>query len=126
MNGGQSKYIFRDCYCLFEQLSDPTPTCTLVTKADIDQARSTTNGMQSISKSDIINAFDNVPLSDFIHGIMGIVPSEMLHLSGTDILMYMFTAVDQLLGKKKSNKKGKELFDELHRCLVIEAQRQSK
>ena len=126
MNGSNAKYPFRDCYCPLEQLSDSIPTCTLVTTQDIDEARLTSHGIKAISKLNIINAFDNCPMSDSIHGIMGIVPSEMLHVSGTGILMYMLAAVDQLLGKKKSNKQGKELFDELHRCLVMDAQRQSE
>ncbi len=37
-NSGKVKYIYWDCLCLFEQLSDPKPQCQLVTLADFAHA----------------------------------------------------------------------------------------
>jgi len=31
VNGGLPKYLYRDCKCLFEELSSPTPSCSLIT-----------------------------------------------------------------------------------------------
>jgi hypothetical protein len=126
MNRGKANYIYRDCYCSFNKLSNPTPRCKLVTIADINQARASTDGLNSISKLNINNAFDGVPISDNIHGIASIVPAEMLHISGTGILKYKFKSVWEMIGKKNANKTEKGLFDELHHCLVLDAQCQSE
>ena len=126
MNGGKPQYIYRDCYCEHDQMSHCRPTCNLVTLADIKEARKSEDGMARISKKNIRNAFDNVPLSDAIHGIFGVVPAEMLHVSGTGLLKYMFKCLCNLIGSEKKNKAEKEAFDDLHRCLVGDAQRQSE
>ncbi len=125
MNGGRPQYIYRDCYCSHEQMSCPRSQCRLITLADIEQARQTENGLTLISKK-IQNAFDNVPLSDFIHGILGVTPSEMLHVSRTGLLKYIFKCISNLIGSEKKNKREKEAFDDLHRCLVGDAQCQSE
>jgi len=126
MNGGRPKYIYRDCYCKHKHMSRPTPKCQLITIADIAQARLTDDGLTLISKKKIRNAFDNVPLSDLEHGIFGVVPAEMLHVSGTGLLKYIFKCLCNLIGTEKKNKHEKEAFDDLHRCLVGDAQRQSE
>jgi len=33
--GGLPKYIYRDCKCLFEELSSPIPSCSLITLAEL-------------------------------------------------------------------------------------------
>ena len=126
-NGGKPKFIWRDCKCLFHQLSDPDPQCELITIKEMENARSTVDGLDDLCKKDIDNAFKNVPLSDLIHGLLGCVPAEMLHVSGVGLLKYMFKSLDILIGvvKKKKNK-DKEDFDDLHRCLVQIAQKQSE
>ena len=125
-NGGQPKYIYRDCYCEMEQLSNPRPQCKLITIADIKRESQTPDGLANLSKKKIQNAFDGVPLSDNVHGLLGIVPAEMLHISGTGLLKYLFKSLCELIGTENSNKKEKEAFDDLHRCLVMDAQRQSE
>ena len=41
-------------------------------------------------------------LSDFIHGILGVVPAEMLHVSGTGLLKYIFKCLCNLIGLEKN------------------------
>ena len=125
-NGGKPKYIYRDCYCEMEQLSNPWPKCKLVTIDDIMRASQTPDGLANLSKKKIQNAFEGVPLSDNVHGLLGIVPAEMLHISGTGLLKYLFKSLGELIGTENSNKKEKEDFDDLHRCLVMDAKRQSE
>ena len=67
-----------------------------------------------------------MPLSDNVHGLLGIVPAEMLHISGTGLLKYLFKSLCELIGTENSNKRGKEAFDDLHCCLVMDAQCQSE
>ncbi len=50
----------------------------------------------------------------------------MLHISGVGLLKYMFASLECLISLTQSKKRDQESFDDLHRCIVIDAQRQSK
>ncbi len=43
------------------------------------------------------NAVENVPFGDLKYGLLGSVPAEMLHVSGTGILKHMFGCLDNLI-----------------------------
>ena len=73
-------------------------------------------------KNAIKNAFDNFWFGDQTYGLLGSVPAEMLHVSGTGILKYIFEYLENLI----AGDIDKETFDDLHRCLVRDAQRQSE
>ncbi len=66
------------------------------------------------------NAFENVPFADQVYGLLGSVPAEMLHVSGTGLSKHMFGCLDGLIGGAKSKKRDKESFDDLsllsHQC----------
>ncbi len=59
-------------------------------------------------------AFDDVPLSNVQHRLMGCIPAEMLHESGTGLLKYIFVSLCDLIGSEKNKKKEREQFDDLH------------
>jgi len=122
MNGSNMKYPYRDCKCELHELSNPRPKCKLVTLNDIRTATNTPNGLASLSKKKIKNAFDDVWFGDQTYGLLGSVPAEMLHVSGTGILKYIFENLENLI----AGDIDKETFDDLHRCLVRDAQRQSE
>ncbi len=42
----------------------------------------------------ISNAFENVPFGDLKYGLLGSVPAEMLHVSGTGLHKHMFGCID--------------------------------
>jgi hypothetical protein len=107
MNGGRPKYIFPDCKCLFEDLSSPIANCHLITSEEIKQAGLTNNGLANLYKKNISNAFENVPFADQVFGLLGSVPAEMLHVSGTGLLKHMFGCLDGLIGGTKSKKETK-------------------
>ena len=86
----------------------------------------TNDGLTNLCKKNISNAFENVPFADQVFGLLGSVPAEMLHVSGMGLLKHMFGCLDGLIGGTKSKKRDKESFDDLHHCLVINAERQSK
>ncbi len=86
----------------------------------------TNDGLTNLCKKNISNAFENVPFVDQVYGLLGSVPAEMLHVSGMGFLKHMFGCLDGLIGGEKSRKRYKESFDDLHCCLVINAERQSK
>ncbi len=87
MNGGKPKYIFQDCMFLNHEMSSPVSQCCLITLADIQAVKLQDDGLTDLCKKDIFNAFEGVPLADQWHGLLGCVPSEMLHVSGTGILI---------------------------------------
>jgi hypothetical protein len=45
MNGGWSKLIYRDCRCLFDDLSIPIVTCSFITSEKLKQTRLTKDGL---------------------------------------------------------------------------------
>jgi hypothetical protein len=49
-------------------------------------------------QKNISNAFENVPFGDLKYGLLGFVPAEMLHVSGTGLLKHMFGCLDNLIG----------------------------
>jgi hypothetical protein len=105
MNRGRPKYIYRDCKCLFEDLSSPIANCHLITSEEIKQARLTDDGLTNLCKKDISNAFENVPFANQVYRLLGSVPAEMLHVSDTGLLKHMFGCLDGLIGGAKSKKR---------------------
>jgi hypothetical protein len=97
-----------------------------VTLADLAYAQLTDGDLKNLNKKNIVNAFDDVPLSDVEHGLMGCVLTEMLHVSETGLLKYIFISLCDLIGSEKNKKKEREHFDDLHGCLVQVAQHQSE
>jgi hypothetical protein len=57
---------------------------------------------------------------------MGCAPTEMLHVSGTGLLKHIFVSLCDLIGSEKNKTKERDQFDDLHQCLVQDAQRQSE
>jgi hypothetical protein len=104
VNGGLPKYLYRDCKCLFEELSSPIPSCLPITLDELQQARLTEDGLKNLCKKNFISAFDNAPLSDNVYGLLGCTPSEMLHVSGTGLLKYMFECLVELISLTRSRK----------------------
>ena len=50
----------------------------------------------------------------------------MLHVSGTGLLKYMFGCLEGLISLTGSRTKDRESFDDLHRCIVSDAQQQNE
>ncbi len=63
--------------------------------------------LKNLCQKNIVNAFYDVPLSDVEHGLMGCIPTEMLHVSGTGLLKYIFVSLCDLIGSEKKQKEGK-------------------
>jgi hypothetical protein len=97
MNGGRPKSIYQDCRCLFDDLSSPTPMCSLITSEELKKASLTEDGLTNICKKNISNAFENVSFGDLKYGLLGFGPAEMLHVSCTGLLKQMFGCLDNLI-----------------------------
>jgi hypothetical protein len=70
-------------------------------------------------------AFENVFFGDLNYGLLGSVPKEMLHVSGTGLLKQIFVCLDNFI-RSPYSKKDKESYDDLHHCLVRAAEQQSE
>jgi hypothetical protein len=98
--------------------------CSLITSEELKQARLTEDGLTNLCKKNISNAFENIP--DLKYGLLESVPAEILHVSGTGLLKHMFGCLDNLIGGPNLKIKDKESFDDLHCCLVRDAEQQSE
>ena len=122
-NASNSNCPYRDCICTLLQLSSALANCYLTKIEDVKGL--SPDELKEWSKHDIDNAFDEVPLSDQIHGKFGVCPAEMLHVCGNGIYKYQFDCVRELVGPKTSRKTQKREFDNLHQRLVNDSARQS-
>ncbi len=78
----------------------------------------------SMSMYDIKNALTekSLPLSDNIHGPYKMMPPEVLHTSGSGLIMYIFESLrDQMRGGK-----GRDLIDRQHILISNLIKRQSE
>ncbi len=100
-----------DFKCQFHDLSNPNPTCTYLTMEDINFSKKRKQededaGIEyyrSISMYDIRNALTekSLPLSDNNYGPYKMMLPELLHTSGSGLIMYMFESLrDQMGGGK--------------------------
>ena len=105
------KRPYRDCKCTYECLRSTNPICVYVTLADICEGRrqkrtdedSGKQYFKSISRYDMKNALleKDLPLSDNTHGPFQMMPPELLHTSGSGLIMYMFESLRSQLGGGK-------------------------
>ncbi len=84
--------------------------CSLITSEEVKQARLTEDGLTNVFKKTISNALENVPFGDLKYELLGYVPAEMLHVSGTGLLKHMFGCLDNLTGGPNLKKKIRNLL----------------
>jgi hypothetical protein len=48
MNRGRPKFIYQDCRCLFDDLSNPIPMCSLITSEELKQAHLAEDGLTNL------------------------------------------------------------------------------
>ena len=114
------KRPYRDCNCTYDMLSHTNPKCTYRTLDDLVIAkrrkREDDDGgkeyYKSISTYDIRNSLldTNLPLSDSIHGPYKMFPPELLHTSGSGLIMYIFESLRFQIGGGQD----REIIDQLH------------
>jgi hypothetical protein len=135
---GKLKRPYRDCCCSFGKMCATNPSCRYITLDDMRKAKrrktkATTEAektriFQLYSKHDIRNALTekNIPLSDAVHGPYRMMPPELLHTSGSGLIMYMFSSLRSIFGSGKDGMDKRELLDKLHQRLSADIQRQSE
>ena len=130
---GKLKRPYRDCHCNFGKMSHPDPNCTYITlnemretkrrKMNANTKQEQDQIFQFISKHDVRNALTepDLPLSDQIHGAYRMTPPELLHVSGSGLIMYMFKSLKLILGVACLL-----ILDALHKQLSKDIDRQSE
>ncbi len=99
---------YQDFKCTFDILNHTNPICIYLTLEDIKKTKrrkhNNNNGgvqyLKSVSMYDIKNAFLErfIPLLDNVHGPFRMMPPELLHTSGSGLIMYMFESLRYHLG----------------------------
>ena len=126
------KRPYRDCECGYHDLSDPNPQCKYRTLDELRVAkrrkRNDEDGgkeyYQSRSMYDIVNALldKNLPLSDIVHGLYKLFPPELLHTSGSGLIMYIFESLRHQIGGGQD----RDIIDQLHIDISNIIKRQSE
>ena len=126
------KRPYRDCNCGYDDLSNPNPKCTYRTLDELRLAkrrkRDDEDGgkeyYQSRSMYDITNALidKNLPLSDIVHGMYKLFPPELLHTSGSGLIMYIFESLRHQIGGGQD----RDRIDQLHIDISNIIKRQSE
>ena len=98
--------------CVYVTLEDIRRTQCEKAHAETEEEKK--HVFRYISKHDIKNAFTlpNIPLSDLIHGIYKISPSELLHAPGSDLIKDIFASIHARLLPE-----SQRLYSDLH-CQV--------
>ncbi len=115
---------YRDFKCQFHGLSNPNPNCTYITMEEQEDEEAGIEYYCSISMYDIRYALmeKSLPLSDNIHGPYKMMPPELLHISGSGIIIYMFESLRDQMGGGKD----RDLIDKLHILISNLMKRQSE
>ena len=123
---------YRDCKCSFDCLQLSNPSCSYVNLVDIragnrHRRNDEDKGVQyfrSVSRYDIQNALLHpfLPLSDDIHGPFKMMPPELLHTSGSGLIMYMFESLRHQLGAGIN----RDMIDQQHILVSNSLKRQSE
>jgi hypothetical protein len=91
---------YQDCKCTFDNFNHTNPTCIYLTLEDIKETkrRKRNNNDGGIQYFKLVSMYDIknarfIPLSDNIHGPFRMMPPELLHTSGSGLIMYMFESL---------------------------------
>ena len=114
-------------------MDDTDPKCRYISLEDMQAAKrrklnaktktDEQNVFKRLSKHDIKNALTHpdLPLSDRVHGVYGMTPPELLHSSGSGLIMYQFQVLSEAMDDE-----NKAIFDDLHRKVSFAISRQSE
>jgi hypothetical protein len=114
------RHPYCDCNCQFHDLSNPNLTCIYLTMDNVNLAKKRKQDdedarieyYRSMSMYDIKNALTekSLPLSDNIHRPYKMMPPDLLHTSGSGLIMYMFESLRDQMGGGKD----RDLIDRQH------------
>lgn len=85
----------------------------LISERDMTEIMKDKEMAKTLSKHQIANAFDSLPISDPYQGVIGITPQEMLHLMGCGIFKYLIFGIRDVIGENAKNSKVKGLINDV-------------
>jgi hypothetical protein len=101
---------YQDCKCTFDNSNHTNPICVYLTLEDIKETKwrkrnDNDGGVQyfkSVLMYNIKNAFLKrfIPLLNNVHGPFRMMPPELLHTSGSGLIMCMFESLHYILGEE--------------------------
>jgi hypothetical protein len=113
-------------------MSNSHPTCVYTTLSDMWDAKRLKRidenqrlfKLKEMSRYDIKNALTKkyTPLADNIHGPYCMIPPELLHTSGSGLILYMFESLQLQIGGGKI----RDDIDKLHIRVYMSIKRQSE
>ena len=121
-------------------MADTDPDCDYVTRNDLKRFKRSHRAAETqaerdsickeMSKHNINNAFmmKGLPLADNVHGHLGMMPPESLHVADEGYTEYMITSLGQTLkesGVRKVRKSLETIFQHIHRRLAHNSERDS-
>jgi hypothetical protein len=123
---------YHSCKCHFHDLTNPNPNCIYLTIDNMILAkkRKRVDEDAEIEYYRLMYMYDikhaltekSLPLSDIIHGPYKMMPSELLHTSGSGLIMYMFESLRDQMGGEKD----RDLIDRQHTLISNLIKRQSE
>ena len=123
---------YRDCWCNYDDLRNPNPSCVYTTLEEMQDAKRVKREnlneglalLKSMSRYDIKNALTCklLPLSDSERGPWGMTPPELLHAGGQGIIKYVFESLSNQIGSGKD----RDEIDKLHVRIYMIIKRQSE
>jgi hypothetical protein len=78
--------------------------CSLIISEELEQAHLTEDGLTNLCKKNPMLLRMSL-LVTLKYGLLGSVPAEILHVSGTGLLKHMFVCLDNLIGGPNSKEK---------------------
>ena len=129
-SSGKLKRPYRDCTCPYPDMSLDNPKCRYLRLEDMRYAKKrklddVVHGnalFHTMSKHDIRNVLTDpdLPLSDEIHGPYRMMPPELLHTSGSGLIIYMFKSLREMFGTTTAGMAEIVWLDKLHKRLSVE------
>ena len=126
---------YRDCLCSFDKMNENNPICCYLNLDDMRQAKrvklnNKKDGekmYKKMSKHDVRSVLTepNLPLLDEVHGPYRMMPPELLHTSGSGLIMYMFMSLRLMFGNTVPGLAALVLLDKMHKRISWELDRQS-
>jgi hypothetical protein len=86
-------------------------SCNLISYEHLSYASGDAEYAKSISKHIMKMAWDQLPLADFYHGIVGLTPQEFLHVMGCGLYKHNLIAVREIIGPNTSNAQTKAMIN---------------
>ena len=104
--------LMKCCQCSPEDfITRFPPECTRTNLAHIERSMEDPVYAKSISQHQVESVWNQLPISDVIHGISGMTPVDLLHMNGQGNCKDNIKNLHDMIGEGQTKKSVKEQFD---------------